>query len=185
MLIPLREEVRPWCEVNALCLNCSGGSTGPPVDNFPFEAQHLPSLRSHCLLNPLGCCRAFEAHGCQARCALTKLARTGGLRDVDRRSLTLRSNAPPEISSTTGPPCLCQIPSHIIDDVTAAVRVGAVPPVLQWQYRRLVHYPFTILKYLSTYGCSPDEFLGSVRSLTPSWVVGRGRRYGPFSHGHR
>jgi hypothetical protein len=51
--------------------------------------------------------------------------------------------------------------SHVIDDVTAAVRVGAgVPPVLQWQYRRLVHYPFAILKYLSTYGCSPNEFLG-------------------------
>ena len=83
-----------------------------------------------------------------------KLASTGDL----RRSLTLRRNATDSI--TTRSPCLCQIPSHIIDDVTAAVRVGAVPPVLQWQYRRLVHYPFTILKYLSTYGCSPDEFLG-------------------------
>ena len=89
-----------------------------------------------------------------------KFASTGGLRDDDRRSLSLRSSAPPEISITTGPPCLCQIPSHIIDDVTAAVRVGAVPSVLQWQYRRLVYYPFTILKYLSTYGCSPNEFLG-------------------------
>ena len=104
--------------------------------------------------------RAFEAHGCQARCALMELASTGGLRDAGLRSLTLRRNAPPEISITTGPPCLCQIPSHIIDDVTAAVRVGAVPSVLQWQYRRLVHYPFTILKCLSTYGCSPNEFLG-------------------------
>jgi hypothetical protein len=48
----------------------------------------------------------------------------------------------------------------VIDDVTATVRVGAVPPVLQWQYWRLVHYLFTIPKYLSTYGCSPNEFLG-------------------------
>ena len=53
-----------------------------------------------------------------------------------------------------------RLTSSIIDDVTAAVRVGAVPSVLQWQYRRLVHYPFTSLKYLSTYGCSPNEFLG-------------------------
>jgi hypothetical protein len=38
---------------------------------------------------------------------------------------------------------------HIIDDVTAAIRVGAVPSVLQWQYRRLVYYAFATLKYLS------------------------------------
>ena len=82
-----------------------------------------------------------------------KLASTGDL----RRSLTLRRNATDSI--TTRSPCLCQIPSHIIDDVTAAIRVGAVPSVLQWQYRRLVYYPFSILKYLSTYGCSPNEFL--------------------------
>jgi hypothetical protein len=56
---------------------------------------------------------------------------------------------------------LCQIPSHIIiDDVTAAIRVGAVPSVLQWQYRRLVYYAFATLKYLSKYGCSPNELLG-------------------------
>ena len=83
-----------------------------------------------------------------------KLASTGDL----RRSLTLRRNATDSI--TTRSPCLCQIPSHIIDDVTAAIRVGAVPSVLQWQYRRLVYYPFTILKYLSKYGCSPNELLG-------------------------
>jgi hypothetical protein len=91
-----------------------------------------------------------------------KYESAGGLRDVDRRSLTLRRNAPPEISITTGSPCLCQIPSHIIDDVTAAVRVGAVPPVLQWQYRRLVYHAHIYHPQvpLSTYGCSPNEFLG-------------------------
>ena len=83
-----------------------------------------------------------------------KLASTGDL----RRSLTLRRNATDSI--TTRSPCLCQIPSHIIDDVTAAIRVGAVPSVLQWQYRRLVYYAFATLKYLSKYGCSPNELLG-------------------------
>jgi hypothetical protein len=103
--------------------------------------------------NPLGCCRAFEARPSSSLCVM-KLASTGDL----RRSLTLRRNATDSI--TTRSPCLCPIPSHIIDDVTAAIRVGAVPSVLQWQYRCLVHCPFTILKYLSTYGCSPNEFLG-------------------------
>jgi hypothetical protein len=35
-----------------------------------------------------------------------------------------------------------------------------VPPVLRWQYQRLVYGAFTTLKYLDTYGCSPNDFPG-------------------------
>jgi hypothetical protein len=77
--------------------------------------------------------------------ALMKLASTGDL----RRSLTaLRRNAPSEAPIAIRSPCLCQIPSHIIDDVTATFRAGAVPPVLlRWQYQRLVHGAFTTLNF--------------------------------------
>ena len=40
------------------------------------------------------------------------------------------------------------------------VLVRAVPPVLRWQYQRLVYGAFANLKYLATYGCSPNDFLG-------------------------
>jgi hypothetical protein len=71
------------------------------------------------LYNPLGCCSdAFEAHG-RPRRALMELASTG---DLSCRSLALRRNAPSEGPLTTRPPCLCQIPSHIIGDVTATFR---------------------------------------------------------------
>jgi hypothetical protein len=76
-----------------------------------------------------------------------------------RRSLALRRNAPSEAPITTRPPCLCQIPSHITDDVTVDFRVGAVPSVLRWQYQRLVHGAFITSKYLSTCGCLLNDFV--------------------------
>jgi hypothetical protein len=42
-----------------------------------------------------------------------------------RRSLALIRNAPSGAPIAIRPPCLCQIPSHIIDDVTATFRAGA------------------------------------------------------------
>jgi hypothetical protein len=81
-----------------------------------------------------------------------ELASTGDL----RRSLALRRNAPSGAPIAIRSPCLCQIPSHIIDDVTATFRARAVPPLLlRCQYQRLVHGAFTTLKYLS-----PNDFLG-------------------------
>jgi hypothetical protein len=107
--------------------------------------------------SPLGCCSGFEAQGGPSSPCAMELASTGDL----RRSLTLRRNSPSEAPLATRSPCLCQIPSHITDDVTATFRAGApVPPVLRWQYKRLVYSAFTALKYLSRYGCSPNDFLG-------------------------
>jgi hypothetical protein len=48
-----------------------------------------------------------------------------------------RAGAPLAARLAIRSPCLCQIPSHIIEDVTATFRAGAVPPVLRWQYQRL------------------------------------------------
>jgi hypothetical protein len=85
---------------------------------------------------------------------------------LSTRAPALRGNAPSgaPIAITTRPPCLCQIPSHIIGAVTTAFRVGvgAVPPVLRCpmavpasRSRRICHPA-----YLSTCGCPPSDYLG-------------------------
>jgi hypothetical protein len=69
-------------------------------------------------------------------------------------------DGPCACSQDTGPASCAPLEKRGGGGGGVAKGVGAVPSVLQWQYRRLVHYPFTILKYLSDYGCSPNEFLG-------------------------